>query len=154
MRAQGGVIIDLVTDAGDGAFEPVLSYLGWWDCPRSGVALVHGQPYYFVCRFSEELDDYPDEFCLWPIAGDELEDETQGRCGTAGGISTTRDCGRALSQAIRRLKRWIGRCAAANVSHRQRRGRLSPSGALTLTARSQGAFPCIWSAGRSLADAG
>lgn len=71
------LIIDLVTDAGDGAFEPVLSYLGWWDCPRSGVTLVDGKPYYFECQFSEELDDYPDQFRLWPIAGDELEDELE-----------------------------------------------------------------------------
>lgn len=68
-------IIDLVTDAGDGTFEPVLSYLGWWDCPRSGVALVHGKPYYFDCQFSEELDDYPEQFRLWSIAGDDLQDE-------------------------------------------------------------------------------
>ena len=63
----GSLIIDLVTDADDDAFEPVLSYLGWWDCPRSGVALVDGKPNYFECQFSEELDDYPDQFRLWPI---------------------------------------------------------------------------------------
>jgi hypothetical protein len=67
----------LMADAGDGAFEPVLSYLGWWDCPRSGVALVGGQPYYFDCEFSEELDEYPDTFRLWPISGDDLADELE-----------------------------------------------------------------------------
>jgi len=66
-----------VTDAGDGAFEPVLSYLGWWDCPRSGVALVGGEPYYFDCQFSEELDDYPGQFRLWPISGDDLAGELE-----------------------------------------------------------------------------
>jgi hypothetical protein len=71
------VIIDIVTNAGDGPFESVVSYLGWWDCPRSGVVLLSGQPYYFECRFSEELDDYPGQFRLWPIAEDELADELE-----------------------------------------------------------------------------
>lgn len=32
---------------------------------------------YFECRFSEELDDHPDQFRLWPIVGDELDDELE-----------------------------------------------------------------------------
>jgi hypothetical protein len=75
--ALEAVIIEFVADAGDGVFEPVLSYLGWWDCPRSGVALVGGQPYYFDCQFSEELDDYPGQFRLWPVPDGELAVELE-----------------------------------------------------------------------------
>jgi hypothetical protein len=70
-----------VGDHGDGAFEAVLSYCGWWDCPRDGVTLLGGLPYCFECRFSEELDDYPDQFWLWPISGGELADELEGLAG-------------------------------------------------------------------------
>lgn len=37
-------MIDLVAESrAEGAFEDVMCYLGWWDCPRSGVALIGGQ---------------------------------------------------------------------------------------------------------------
>lgn len=41
------------------------------------MALVGGRPYHFNCQFSEELDDYPDQFRLWPIPEDELADELE-----------------------------------------------------------------------------
>ena len=55
--------------------EPVLCYTSWWDCPRQGVTLHDGRPHYFLCEFSEKLDDYPDEFYLWPISDATLERE-------------------------------------------------------------------------------
>lgn len=151
---EAAVIIDLVTAAGDVVFEPVLSYLGWWDCPRSGVALVLGEPYYFECQFSEELDDYPDQFRLWPIAGDELEDELEvwqlwaawrdrRDSGLRPGPFPGDPVPAALERALRRRQRQPPK----------RRVWLAPSGALTGTARLPAASPCIWSDGRSLADA-
>ena len=74
---MAAVIIELVADAGNGALEAVLTYPGWWDCPRSGIALVGGQSYYFDCQFSVELDDYAGQYRLWPVPGDELADEMQ-----------------------------------------------------------------------------
>lgn len=57
--------------ANDG-YSEVLYYLDWWDCPRSGVFLLDGQPTHFACPFSEELDDYPAEFLLWPATETEV----------------------------------------------------------------------------------
>ena len=56
-------------------FGEILCWAGWWDVPRFGVSLVEGTPYYFDCQFSEDLDDYPEVFLLWPIPPDELSDE-------------------------------------------------------------------------------
>jgi len=56
-------------------FGEILCWAGWWDLPRFGVSLVEGAPFYFDCPFSEELDDYPDLFLLWPTPPDELSDE-------------------------------------------------------------------------------
>jgi hypothetical protein len=68
-------MIDLVAEGrAEGAFEDVMCYLGWWDCPRSGVALIGGKPHFFDCRFSEEFDDYPDQYLVWPARPGELED--------------------------------------------------------------------------------
>jgi hypothetical protein len=72
-----GAIMDVVDDVSYGALEAILSYYSWWDCPRSGVATVDGQPYYFDCPFSEELDDYPDRYRLWPLSDDELADQLE-----------------------------------------------------------------------------
>jgi hypothetical protein len=71
------VIIDVMTGTDGEAFEAVLVSWSWWDCPRAGVALMDGQYYYFDCEFSEELDDYPSEFRLWPISGDDLADQLE-----------------------------------------------------------------------------
>jgi hypothetical protein len=57
-----------------GDFEEVLAWLDWWDCPRFGAALIHGVPFLFDCQFSEELDEYPDEYEVWPASVDELRD--------------------------------------------------------------------------------
>jgi hypothetical protein len=56
------------------AFEEVICHLGWWDCPRSGVALIGGNPNFFDCRFSEELDDRPYQYQVWPAQHQELAD--------------------------------------------------------------------------------
>ena len=56
-------------------FGEILCWSGWWDRPRFGVSLVEGSPFYFDCPFSEELDDYPEVFLVWPIPPDELSDE-------------------------------------------------------------------------------
>ena len=61
--------------APDAEFGEVLSWSGWWDVPRFGVALIDGQPSYFDCPFSEELDNYPPEFLVWPTCQDQLTDE-------------------------------------------------------------------------------
>jgi hypothetical protein len=53
----------------------VLCAWGWWDCPRSGVAMIDGEPYRFACEFSQALDDYPVAFKLWPIDRTQLEEE-------------------------------------------------------------------------------
>lgn len=68
-------MIDLVAEgSADGAFEDVMCYSGWWDCPRAGVALIGGKPHFFDCRFSEDLDDYPEEYQVWPALPQELAD--------------------------------------------------------------------------------
>ncbi len=67
VKDAADAMIDLVAESrAEGAFEDVMCYLGWWDCPRSGVALIGGKPHFFDCRFSEELDDYPDLYQVWP----------------------------------------------------------------------------------------
>jgi hypothetical protein len=53
-------------------FHEVLYYFAWWDCPRYGLCVIDGQPTHFDCQFSDELDDYPDEFLLWPATEQEV----------------------------------------------------------------------------------
>ena len=43
--------------------------------PKSGVTLVDDRPHRFICNFDEALDDYPDEYQLWPISDQELDAE-------------------------------------------------------------------------------
>lgn len=64
----------LVMSAHEGAFEDVLCYSGWWAVPAPGVALIDGKPHFFDCRFSEELDDYPVLYEIWPAGDQELTD--------------------------------------------------------------------------------
>lgn len=59
----------------DANFEDVLCWLGWWDCPRHGVALIGAEPYLFDCAFSEALDDYPEDYRIWPASEEEVADE-------------------------------------------------------------------------------
>jgi hypothetical protein len=65
----------VTVDSTELRFEEVLCAWGWWDCPRSGVALLHGIPHRFHCEFSYALDDYPDEFSVWPIEPSQLDQE-------------------------------------------------------------------------------
>src|SRR5258706_16203723 len=75
VKDAADAMIDLVAESrAEGAFEDVMCYLGWWDCPRSGVALIRVKPHFFDCRFSEELDDYPDQYQVWPAQHQELAD--------------------------------------------------------------------------------
>jgi hypothetical protein len=64
-----------VVGGDDRNYEAVLCWYSWWDCPRFGVALVDGVPHYFECRFSDALDDYQDEFHVWPIDATTLDRE-------------------------------------------------------------------------------
>jgi hypothetical protein len=45
-------------------FEAVLVIVGYWDEPRSGIALFRGDACYFECIFDEELDDYSNHYRL------------------------------------------------------------------------------------------
>jgi len=53
----------------------VITYFGWWDCPRGGIVTEDGHPHYFRSDFSEELDDYDPVFRLWPVPDEALERE-------------------------------------------------------------------------------
>ena len=53
-------------------FAEVLSAWSWWDAPRDGVVRIDGQPYRFRCDFDEALDDYPEDYRVWPITEAEL----------------------------------------------------------------------------------
>jgi hypothetical protein len=63
--AEGAAIamIDVVAESSaEGGIRRLICYLGWWDCARSGVALIEGKPNFFDCRFSEERDDCPYQY--------------------------------------------------------------------------------------------
>ncbi|WP_034265441.1 hypothetical protein [Actinospica robiniae] len=66
-----------MTDAEQDGFDEIVCYGAWWDCPRTGVALIGGRPHYFECNFSAELDDYPARYELWPISEGELAEELE-----------------------------------------------------------------------------
>lgn len=53
-------------------FAEVLSAWAWWDTPRDGVVRIDGQPCRFRCDFDDALDDYPEEYRVWPISEAEL----------------------------------------------------------------------------------
>jgi hypothetical protein len=53
-------------------FTEVLTAWSWWDLPHEGVVRMDGRPHRFCCEFDEALDDYPDEYRVWPITEDEL----------------------------------------------------------------------------------
>lgn len=36
---------------------------------------MRGQPHYFLCEFSDAIDDYPAEYRLWPIDQETLDRE-------------------------------------------------------------------------------
>lgn len=59
----------------------MLAYFEWWDCPRSGIALLDGEPRYFAGDFPDVLDEYESEFRLWPAAPEarQRENEWQAR---------------------------------------------------------------------------
>jgi hypothetical protein len=117
------VIIDVMTGTDGEAFEAVLVSWSWWDCPRAGVALMDGQYYYFDCEFSEELDDCPSEFRLWPISGDDLADQLEAwSCSRPGVAEPTRVCGRRLSRASRGPRSWTGHGTTPGVSRRRMHG--------------------------------
>ena len=55
------------------SFCEVLTTWGWWDRPRAGVTLIEGRPHRFICSFDDGLDEYPDEYRLWPISAEQLD---------------------------------------------------------------------------------
>ncbi len=61
----------VITPSEDG-FADVVYYVGWWDCPRSGVTLVDGVAMLFDSPFDEGLDDFVPEFYLWPATEEEV----------------------------------------------------------------------------------
>ena len=42
-----------------------ISYRGYWDVPRIFYLTDGGQTYLFDCMFSEDLDDYPDDYRVY-----------------------------------------------------------------------------------------
>src|SRR5438105_5947483 len=42
-------------------------YLGFWDVPRNFLVRFGGEFLLFDCPFSEELDDYPDEYAVYSL---------------------------------------------------------------------------------------
>jgi hypothetical protein len=48
-------------------YETVYAVLDYWDTPRQGVADCRGEPHFFSGLFSEELDEWTDNFELSPI---------------------------------------------------------------------------------------
>ena len=65
-----GVRLDGVTSMRNSAvlagFTEVLIAWSWWDAPRDGVVRIDGRPHRFRCDFDEALDDYPDDYRVWP----------------------------------------------------------------------------------------
>lgn len=46
------------------AWAPI-TYRGFWDVPRIFLTRHNNQLFLFACAFSEELDDYPDEYAVF-----------------------------------------------------------------------------------------
>jgi hypothetical protein len=44
-----------------------IRYRDFNDLPRAILLEWHGQWYYFDCAFSEELDEYPDDYFVYPV---------------------------------------------------------------------------------------
>jgi hypothetical protein len=51
------------------AWAPI-TYRGFWDVPRVFLARHNGQVFLFDCAFSEELDDYPDDYSVYLLPPD------------------------------------------------------------------------------------
>lgn len=143
-----------VADVGDSSFEAALTCPGGWDGPRSGIALVGGQRYYFDCQFSEELDHYTGQFRLWPVPGGELADgleawqmSTAWRDEYDSGLQPGHFPGGRQSAALERCD------AAVSASRRRMRGWRSLSGALITATRSQAVSSRTWLAGLWSANA-
>ena len=45
-------------------------YRGYWDVPRIILTRHHGELFLLNCPFSEELDDYPDEYVVYLMPAD------------------------------------------------------------------------------------
>lgn len=52
-----------------------ISYRGYWDVPRIVLVRHDGQPVVLSCPFSEELDDYPDEYEVFTLPPDLHEED-------------------------------------------------------------------------------
>jgi hypothetical protein len=52
--------------------EQVLVEHEWYDSPRTGIAIVNGQPHRFRSQWDEAEDEYLGSFLVWPVGEDEL----------------------------------------------------------------------------------
>jgi len=43
--------------------------------PEGGATLIDGKPHRFTCNFDDALDDYPEEYRIWPISDCQLDGE-------------------------------------------------------------------------------
>lgn len=51
-----------------------ISYRGYWDVPRIFLTRYQGDIYLFNCPFSEELDEYPDDYEVFLMPADMHEE--------------------------------------------------------------------------------
>jgi hypothetical protein len=54
------------------SFEPVLAWPDYYDGPRRGVAIYHGQPHLFVAEWAQDRGQYADTYLLTPLGTDDL----------------------------------------------------------------------------------
>lgn len=52
--------------------ERVWTIHEWWDGPRYGIADLNGTPCVFESIFSDDLDDWTDEYVLTPITSEQF----------------------------------------------------------------------------------
>ncbi len=56
------------------SWVPII-YRGFWDVPRIFLFQFQDKQFLFDCAFSEELDDYPDDYQVFLMPSDLLETE-------------------------------------------------------------------------------
>jgi hypothetical protein len=64
-----------------------IRYRGYWDVPRIFLVRNSGRLYLFDCPFSEELDDYPEQFTVY-LMPDIPDEETPADWTTLPGRAT------------------------------------------------------------------
>lgn len=71
------------------AWAPI-SYRGFWDVPRIVLARHDGRLLLLSCPFSEELDDYPDEYEVFELPADLHEENLPNDWTGLGGFAVAR----------------------------------------------------------------